>query len=58
MLMREKAVLVDGIVLIVLAVVITGLLEAIAWALNHFNLHLNSIFLAAGAICACVVRRR
>jgi hypothetical protein len=28
MLMREKAVLVDGIVLIVLAVVITGLLEA------------------------------
>ena len=56
--MRDKGVLVDGIVLIVLAVVITGLLEAIAWLLNHFNLHLNSIFLAAGAICACVVRRR
>ena len=56
--MREKAVLVDGIVLIVLAVVLAGLLEGIAWVLNHFNLHLNSIFLAAGAICACVVRRR
>ena len=56
--MREKAALVDAIVLVVLAVVITGLLEGMAWVLNHFNLHLNSIFLAAGAICACVVRRR
>lgn len=56
--MREKTALVDSIVLIVLAVVITGLLEGIAWVLNHFNFHLNSIFLAAGAICACLVRRR
>lgn len=56
--MREKAALVDSVVLIVLAVVITGLLEGIAWVLNHFNLHLNNIFLAAGAICACLVRRR
>jgi len=55
--MREKAILVDSVVLIVLAVVITGLLEGIAWAANHFNLHLNSIFLAAGAICACLIRR-
>lgn len=56
--MREKTALVDSIVLIVLAVIITGLLEGIAWVLNRFNLHLNSIFLAAGAICACLVRRR
>jgi len=56
--MREKAFLVDSVFLIVLAVAITGLLEGIAWVLNHFNLHLNNIFLAAGAICACLVRRR
>ena len=56
--MREKAVLLDSVVLIVLAVAITALLEGIAWALNHFNLHVNSMFLAAGAICACLVRRR
>lgn len=56
--MREKTALVDSIVLIVLAVIITGLLEGIAWVLNHFNFHLNSTFLAAGAICACLVRRR
>ena len=37
-----------------MAVVITGLLEAIAWVLNHFHLHLNSVFLAAGAdLCVC-----
>jgi len=56
--MREKAVLVDSVVLILLAVGITALLEGIAWVLNHFNFHVNGMFLAAGAICACLVRRR
>jgi len=48
----------DVIVLILIALIATGVLEGLQWALNHFGVHVNSMFLAAGAIVAAVWRDR
>jgi hypothetical protein len=53
-----KSLGLDVIVLVLIALIATGLLEALAWALNHFGAHVNSMFLAAGAIVAAVWRDR
>jgi len=49
-----KSLALDVIVLTLIALIATGLLEALAWVLGHFGAHVNSIFLAAGAIVAAV----
>ena len=49
-----KSLGLDVIILTLIALIATGLLEALAWLLNHFGAHVNSTFLAAGAIVAAV----
>lgn len=50
--MAGKSFLVETLALLVFALVITGLLHLVAWAFSHFNVHVDNLFLAAGAICA------
>jgi hypothetical protein len=50
--MAGKSLLLETLALLVFALVITGLLHAIAWMFSHFNVHIDNLFLAAGAICA------
>lgn len=53
-----KSLGLDVIVLVLVALIATGLLEGLAWVLNRFGAHVNSMFLAAGAIVAAVWYRR
>lgn len=50
--MAGKSFLVETLALLVFTLVITGLLHAVAWLFSHFNVHIDNLFLAAGAICA------
>lgn len=50
--MAGKSLLVETLSLLVFGLIITGLLHAVAWVFNHFNTHIDNLFLAAGAICA------
>jgi hypothetical protein len=50
--MAGKSLLVETLALLVFALVITGLLHGIAWVFSHFNVHIDNLFLAAGAVCA------
>ena len=50
--MAGKSLVVETVALLAFALVITGLLHAVVWAFNHLNVHIDNLFLAAGAICA------
>lgn len=50
--MAGKSFLVETLALFVFALIITGLLHAVAWLFSRFNVHIDNLFLAAGAICA------
>jgi hypothetical protein len=50
--MAGKSLLVETVVLLAFALIIAGLLHAVAWVFNHLNTHIDNLFLAAGAICA------
>jgi hypothetical protein len=48
----------SAVVLIVLALIIAALLEAVFRICNILNAQVNGMFLAAGAICAAVIWSR
>ena len=50
--MAGKSLVVETVALLVFALVIAGLLHGVAWVFNRLNVHIDSLFLAAGAICA------
>ena len=50
--MAGKSLVVETVALLAFALVITGLLHAVVWVFNHLNVHIDNLFLAAGAICA------
>ena len=55
--MMQKATVTQAGVLILLALVIAAVLEAISRIFNLLNTPINSIFLAAGAISAAIIWR-
>ena len=50
--MAAKSFLLETVALLAFALVIAGLVHAVAWVFNHLNVHIDNLFLAAGAICA------
>ena len=56
--MSQKAAATEAGILILLALVIAGVLEAVARIGNLLNSPVNSIFLAAGAISAAIIWSR
>jgi len=53
--MNQKSAAMQAGVLLVLALVIAGVLEAVARIFNLLNTPINGIFLAAGAISAAIL---
>lgn len=56
--MSQKVAATEAGILILLALVIAGVLEAVARICNLLNSPVNSIFLAAGAISAAIIWSR
>ena len=53
--MMQKATVTQAGVLILLALIIAAVLEAVARIFNLLNTPINGIFLAAGAISAAII---
>ena len=56
--MMQKATVTQAGVLILLALIIAAVLEAVARIFNLLNTPINGIFLAAGAISAAIIWAR
>lgn len=59
--MKEKSVSFEALTCVIMALIVAGILQGIDWSLNFlhtvagWSVHLDKMYLAAGAICALML---